>query len=651
MFIVTKEIDSENISKLCRTCLREDGDKMVCLFVGPAGSSLAAKLRSLSCLEVWQGDGLPEKMCDRCVTRAESALLYREQCRAADRALRQAVLKVSGLTSYATVSSCKLYQQNQGFVPVQNSHKTLKCIECGAIFTNYQELCAHSRLHLPFVQDDIPMQHMHIVESQNPYFNLNFSHLSSNLANENIQHSQLSPLIRSNVMQMIPNSENPSRAACALHCSLCNRTFTNRTQLISHSITHSTENIEVPCDNENIDICENSNQIPQNLSYERSINSVGNSIQNLSYHRSTTNDNNEMQSLGFPENMDLGEDVREGSPQRVQNTAIPDSETYNMADCRTIRFAKSPEGTDNRENIDRYQSCSSNLNYKQQIENEHLGQVQRVQTKKYKCDVCSKLYSQKSKLLTHRLSHSGQQPFKCPSCEKAYSSKSKLNAHMRLHTKTNVHSCKMCDKIFAYPSYLREHLKTHKQSNNNNSSSNNNNSMGMEETKAFECVSCKKTFRLLKNLRAHERLHTGKDLMQCEICDKTFSQNYNLKIHLRTHKATRPHKCEYCNKCFVQKGNLAEHLRIHTKVKPFECKICGKRFSQSSHLKNHKVSHTSVRQHQCRLCGKRFKLANHLKRHLILHNGAKSYKCHQCNQLFSQAFSLTRHLKRHESHT
>lgn len=52
MFIVTKQIDSENISKLCRTCLREDEEKMVCLFVGPAGSSLAAKLRSLSCLEV-----------------------------------------------------------------------------------------------------------------------------------------------------------------------------------------------------------------------------------------------------------------------------------------------------------------------------------------------------------------------------------------------------------------------------------------------------------------------------------------------------------------------------------------------------------------------------------------------------------------------
>ena len=52
MFIVTKTIDADNISKLCRTCLREDNDKMVYLFIGPAGSSLATKLQSLSYLEV-----------------------------------------------------------------------------------------------------------------------------------------------------------------------------------------------------------------------------------------------------------------------------------------------------------------------------------------------------------------------------------------------------------------------------------------------------------------------------------------------------------------------------------------------------------------------------------------------------------------------
>nr|XP_012146911.1 PREDICTED: zinc finger protein 271-like isoform X2 [Megachile rotundata] len=579
-------------------------------------------------------------MCDRCVTRAESALLYREQCRAADRALRQAVLKVSGLTSYTTVSGCKLYQQNQGFLPVENPRKTLKCIECGAAFTSYQELCTHNRLHLPFVQDNVPTRHMHIVESQNPYFNFNFNfnfNHSNNLTGDDVQHAQSSTLIRPNTMQTIPpNGENPSRAACALHCSLCNRTFTNRTQLINHNISHNADNIDIPCENESIDICENSNQVPQNLSYERSINSVGNSIQNLSYQRSTTNDNNEMQNLSFSENIDLVEDVRDGSPpERVQNTSLHDSNAY---DSRSIvRFSKNGERTDNGKSIDEYRSCTNV--YEGSVEKENLTNAQR---KKFKCELCSKLFSQKSKLLTHRLSHSSQRPFKCSDCEKAYSTKSKLNAHVRLHTKTNVHSCKLCNKVFAYPSYLREHEKTHDQ---DNGIANN------EGGQSFECSACKKRFRSLKNLRAHERLHTGKGLVQCEICDKRFSQRYNLKIHLRTHKATRPHKCEYCDKCFVQKGNLAEHLRIHTKVKPFECKLCKKRFSQSSHLKNHQASHTTVRQHQCRLCGKRFKLASHLKRHLILHDGTKAYRCNRCNQLFSQAFSLTRHLKRHESQT
>ncbi|KAG7200471.1 hypothetical protein KM043_001037 [Ampulex compressa] len=616
MFIVTKEIDSENISKLCRTCLREDGEKMVCLFVGPAGSSLAAKLRSLSCLEVWQGDGLPEKMCDRCVTRAESALLYREQCRAADRALRQAASKVSGLTSYATVSGCKLYQQNQGFVPLQNPHKTLKCLECGAVFMSYQELCSHSRMHVPFAQENLPVQHMHIVESQNPYLNFNFGHLSSNLTQDTAQTSQMSPLTRPNAMQII---ENPSRAACALHCPLCNHTFTNRTQLMSHNVAHA-ENIDMSCDNENIDICENSNQIPQNLSYERSLRSVDNSIQNLSYQRSTM-DENEMQNLNFPESMDLG------AVQTADHPALRADE--NIQDPRDLRFMK--DEISGKRIVNDYQPCSTMDQFK-------LDSLENPQVKKHPCELCPRSFSQRSKLLAHELSHSKQRPFKCPNCEKAYASKSKLNAHVRLHTKTNVHQCKICDKAFAYPSYLQEHLKTHDK--------------GMvQESKRFECPTCHKRFRLAKNLRSHERLHTGKGLLRCEICDKQFSQSYGLKVHLASHKSTKAHECEYCGKSFGQKGNLVEHLRIHTKVKPFECKLCGKRFSQSSHLKNHEASHGSIRQHQCRLCGKRFKLTNHLKRHLNLHTGTKTYKCHQCNQLFSQAFSLTRHLKRHsESH-
>ncbi|XP_046430962.1 zinc finger protein 2 homolog [Neodiprion fabricii] len=617
MFIVTKEIDSENISKLCRTCLREDGEKMVCLFVGPAGSSLAAKLRSLSCLEVWQGDGLPEKMCDRCVTRAESALLYREQCRAADIALRQAADKVSGLTSYSTVAGCKLYQQNQGYIPNETYRKILKCVECSAVFVNYEELCAHNRLHVSSVHNTTPVQHMHIVEPRNTYFNMN--NLNGNLAADD--GNGVSSILRSNLMHVTPvDDEEPSRAACALHCSLCNHTFTNRTQLISHNFTHSSDNIDMSSgDNTNIEVSEDSNQIAQNLSYDRTVNQTAdNSIQNLSFSRQVVDGSRKLGNIDFSSSEPLV-DVQENA-ERVGNSSMCGS--FQCLDAGTIPL---PE----------------NLVFSGKIsENEKVNSMPKY--KKHKCLLCPKSFAQKSKLLTHQLSHTGLRPFKCSICEKAYTSKSKLNAHVRLHTKTNVHVCTICSKAFAFASYLEDHLRTHKFGTEK---------VNPEKAGPFECNVCKKKFRFLKNFKAHLRLHTGENLFQCEYCDKRFSQKYNLKVHLESHKDLKPHKCEFCEKSFNQHGNLVEHLRIHKKLKPYKCDLCAKSFSQSSHLKNHKASHNTERDHSCRLCGKKFKLSSHLKRHLDLHSGRKSFKCGECNQMFSQAFSLKRHLKRHaETH-
>ncbi|XP_015108483.1 zinc finger protein 573 [Diachasma alloeum] len=574
MFIVTKQIDSENISKLCRTCLREDGDKMVCLFVGPAGSSLAAKLRSLSCLEVWQGDGLPEKLCDRCVTRAESALLFREQCRAADRALRQAASKVSGLTTYTTVSGCKLYEENQGFTPIETSGKTLKCVECGAVFMNYQELCVHSRLHAPFVHESTLMQHMHIVESNNQFFTT--------------ESSINDPVIEDNRNASVAVLEAPKtdRPACALHCSLCNHTFPNRNQLINHNFTHCNDNVDTSCDNDSIEIAEDSTEIAENLTFHQ-------------YPREPEDHQTIINNMTYPENLSIPQSQR--IPPEIINSEsdLPDISTSNG----TLTYSKF---TDDK--------------------------------RTHKCSICDKTFSQKSKLKTHELSHTGQRPFKCRDCHKAYASKSKLNAHVRLHTRTDLHDCKICDKIFSYPSYLKEHMKIHNVGNKKEVT---------VKAKKFECSICCKQFRMKKNLKAHLKLHSGEGLFHCEICSKIFSQKYNLKTHMKTHKGVKLHKCEYCSKSFAEKGNYTEHLRIHTKVKPFSCKMCGKSFAQSSHLKSHEATHDSKRPHQCTLCGKRFKLLSHLKRHTNSHSSIKSFKCNQCDQMFSQAFSLKRHLKRH----
>ncbi|XP_016843778.1 zinc finger protein 808 [Nasonia vitripennis] len=583
MFIVTKTIDSENISKVCRTCLREDNDKMVCLFIGPAESSLGAKLQSLSCLEVAQGDGLPEKMCDRCVTRAESALLFREQCRAADQALRQAAVRVSKERVRQNVLPCKAYQQTPSFVPFQYSQEALKPSDCRAL-ANHQELYLHNRLHPPFYreEDNIP-QHMHIVESHNNYLNLS-RYSGGSISHESLRPDDFDPITRHNTIQ--------NRASCALQCSLCHCTFTNRTQLENHCITHNSDNVDISSDEVNIEVEENSNHLERNHSYERCISqSVQQPTESIAYNKMKRDCESSFQDLTFSNSIN----GKYSDQVSVISTRVISQEPESMARSKPQEI---PEKN------------------------------------RFKCETCSRLFSQKSKLLAHQATHDRKKPFKCMDCGKSYSSRSKLTAHSRLHTQTNVHRCKICQKIFSYPSYLADHMKSH-------------DAKPVKRTASFECAQCKKQFQFAKSYKRHMKFHTGKDLFHCDICDKLFNQKYALKTHMRSHEFARFHKCDLCDKSFNQKSNLVEHMRIHTKVKPFKCKTCEKSFAQSSHLKSHEASHDSVRQFQCRMCGKRFKLASHLKRHVNLHTGLKMYKCDQCEQVFSQAFSLKRHSKKH----
>lgn len=463
---------------------------------------------------------------------------------------------------------------------------------------NYQQLFTHSRIHAPFTQESTSVQHMHIVESQNTYF-----HSETSLSDPIVENNHNNSLIHlKRPITMFESLEKKDRPACALHCSLCNHTFPNRIQLITHNFAHCNDNVDLSCDS--IDIGEDSNEIVQNLSFQRAVDN--------SYSRTNSNPDT-ISSITFPENLTL--------------TPANEAQVNN----EIIQFPRFPDNTLNNEN----HNLSNNAgNYKLQTSPKHISPM-----KKHKCEICGKLFAQKSKLTTHKLSHTGERPFKCHNCDKAYTSKSKLNAHVRLHTRTSIHQCNICEKTFSYPSYLLEHTKVHQPNTLERN-------ISMKIIK-FECSMCNKKFRFKKNLRAHIKFHSGSGLFNCEVCDKSFGQKYNLKVHLRTHNANKLHKCEYCDKCFTEKGNYTEHLRIHTKIKPFICKLCDKAFSQSSHLKSHEASHNSLRPHQCQLCGKRFKLLSHLKRHTSLHTAIKSFKCMHCNQLFSQAFSLKRHLKRH----
>ncbi len=141
------------------------------------------------------------------------------------------------------------------------------------------------------------------------------------------------------------------------------------------------------------------------------------------------------------------------------------------------------------------------------------------ETKKLKCNECSKRFHQNAELKDHyAYAHLGIKQFECNICQKRCSSKSGLDSHMKnIHEATFDHQCNICGKQYKTKARLKDHIDRH------------------------------------KNLR----------VVECSLCDKTFNNKTDLIGHAAVHRKTKDFLCDECGKVFVSWACLWAHLKRH----------------------------------------------------------------------------------------
>ncbi|CAI5449984.1 unnamed protein product [Caenorhabditis angaria] len=125
-----------------------------------------------------------------------------------------------------------------------------------------------------------------------------------------------------------------------------------------------------------------------------------------------------------------------------------------------IRRRPSPDDTPPRKHI-KLEDESEPLIVVDDAELAEPAARRQTNIKKERCHYCNKVFTNRSNLIVHLRSHTGEKPYKCQLCPYACAQSSKLTRHMRTHGQQGkeTYHCYICRMPFSVHSTLEKHMR------------------------------------------------------------------------------------------------------------------------------------------------------------------------------------------------
>ncbi|EFA06600.1 zinc finger protein TC009515 [Tribolium castaneum] len=204
----------QNSSTVCRICLEkaQNSKKMCNIFEG--NEPIFTMIMSCASIQILQGDGLPNTICQKCLAKLNVAWQFKLQCESSDLRLRQFYTDSTVLSFTETEKNFDETPATSQVKPPETK-KTKKrpkesnihqCETCGKIFNRREYLTQHIRIHTgekPYC--------CHICEKRF----INSGHLTTHMRTH--------------------TGERPHA------CSLCPKAFSTRQELHKHTMVHNGE--------------------------------------------------------------------------------------------------------------------------------------------------------------------------------------------------------------------------------------------------------------------------------------------------------------------------------------------------------------------------------------------------------------------------